>query len=253
MVTRNDVINRLKPFVMHHKKVLTAWEGGSAATKSVDRYSDLDLMIVAEAKAVETIFSSVEALFLEHYGIQESMRLPEPTWHGFAQKFYLLKATEPWFYVDLCVLTPASEDTFTAPDRHGNGVVWKDTINFIDTKPTPPETIQKRAKMHYMRATKGTFVLRLEIEKALHRNHYLDAYHFTYSFVMRCLVPLMNIEHRIAKVDFGVRYISHDYTKEDYQLIKSFMEVSTIEALKAITARLFKRYETLKKAYQHFM
>ncbi len=248
MHTRDSVIETLKPFLIEHPQVLVAWEGGSAANDAIDAYSDLDVMIVAEEGDTDTLFAEIETCLREHFGIREAMRLPEPAWHGFAQTFYALRDTEPWFYVDLCILPPKPEDPFTASDRHGNVVIWKDTLGFIDHRPTPREIVEKRARTFYVRATQDTFVLRAEVDKALRRNRYLDAYHFMYAFIMRCLIPLMNIEHRIEKVDFGMRYAERDYAAEDSDLLLRFFAVSNLEALKNLAEEIFSRYEHLKKA-----
>ncbi len=251
MKTRNDVVKILKTFIVEHSKVLCAWEGGSAATDDVDAFSDLDVMVVVEEKNVDRLFKDVDALFEKHFGVREAMRVEEPAWHGFSQKFYDLENTEPWFYVDFCVLPKTIEDPFTASDRHGEMMVWKDAIDFIDNTPTAKETIQKRAKAYYARATKGNFVLRKEIDKAFRRGRYLDAYHFLYSFLMRSLAPLLNIEHRVAKVDFGLRYAKRDYSLEDYGMVLRFFQASDIEELKDVAEGLFARYEELKKLHAH--
>ncbi len=250
MKNRDDVIVKLKPFLTEHPKTLAVWEGGSAATNTLDAYSDLDILIVAEKHDTETLLNTIDAFFEKQFGVIESMRMPEPTWHGFAQKFYHLANTEPWLYVDLCVMPPTVDDGFTAPDRHGLGVVWKDTIDFIKPAPTPHEMIKQRAAAHYARATQGAFILRLEIEKAFRRKHYLDAYQFMHGFIMRHLVPLMNIEHRIAKVDFGIRYADRDYAPEDYQLLVRFFRASSLEALKGLSIELFNRFEALKAKHE---
>ena len=250
MNKRSDVIEKLKPFLIERKNILTIWEGGSAATKSLDPYSDLDLMLVAEQNDIETIYDEIDTFFYNHYGIIESLRMPEPAWHGFSQKFYYLDQTESYFYIDLCILPPHIKDRFTATDRHGVGVIWKDTINFINPKPSNQDEVNQRAKKFYNQTKEGAFVLRLEIEKALLRNNYLDSFHFMYSFMMRYLVPLLNIEHRIERVDFGIRYAEKDYTKEDLKLIFSFLKASDLKTLKLVKQVMFKRYEALKLKYQ---
>ncbi len=249
MYKRDDVIGLLKPFLVNNPKVLCVWEAGSAATNTLDKYSDLDIMIVAKKRDIESLFQAIDDFLDNHFEIRESMRLKEPTWHGFAQKFYDLKRTESWFYIDLCLLPPTTKEPFTSPDRHGRGLIWKDSINFVHHEVTPREETLSRAKDYYQNATEGMFVTRLEIDKALRRNQYLDAYHFMYSFVMRALVPLMNIEHRMVKVDFGIRYANRDYHKDDYALLLSFFSTSNLETLKTVSKEIFSRYETLKKKH----
>ncbi len=130
------------------------------------------------------------------------------------------------------------KDPFTASDRHGKGVVWKDKTGFIHNESTPSEDIEKRA-------SEGSFVLCKEIEKVFIRKKYLDAYHFIYGYMMRHIVPLMNIEHRIERVDFGVRYAVREYSESDYALLMRFFKASTLDELRDVYSGLQARYNEL--------
>ncbi len=249
MYKREDVVRLLKPFLIQNQNIYAIWEGGSAATNHLDTYSDLDIMMATDEAYIETLFKEIDCFFDEKFGILESLRMPEPSWHGFSQKFYKLDKTESWFYIDLCILPNTIQDSFTAQDRHGMSVVWKDERDFINNEPTSVQDINVLAKEAYERAVQFNFVSRLEIEKALYRNHFIDAYQSMLVFVMRHLAPLLNIEHRKAKADFGLRYADRDYSESDYALILRFFSCSKIEELKPLFGELFARYETLKEKY----
>ena len=249
MYTREDLIKQLKPYLLNNPDITTIWEGGSAATNTVDAYSDLDLMIVTEKANIESLFIAIESFLNKHFGIDEKFRVPEPAWHGFSQCFYHLETTEPWVYIDLCILPTTIKDRFTAIDRHGEITAWKDTIQFIENIPTPQKDIKQKAKRFYQNATSGEFVLRLEIDKAVRRENYIDAYNFMYAYLMRHLIPLMNIEHRIEKVDFGMRYAKRDYSASDYTVIQSFFKASSINELEKVFKLILSRFESLKTKY----
>ena len=251
MLKRSEVIDIIKPFIVNRDDVMAVWEGGSAATNTLDAYSDLDLMVVVEDHAVEDVMQAMDAFLSKSFGIAQSYRVPEPAWHGFSQTFYQLNQTPAWFYLDFCVLPQSINDPFTAPDRHGVGLVWVDKAAFIKREPTPKKMVEKRAKAAYERATGALFVMTIELEKAFLREHYLDAYHGLYAFMMRSLVPLLNLHTRKAQVDFGLRYAERVYASEDLALIESFFKASDFDALKTIKSQMFARFEALKPIFDH--
>lgn len=252
MKTRQNLIDLLKPLLMQDERVLTVWEGGSAATSQLDAFSDLDLMVVANKKDIESLFEVIEKQLDFNFGMKDRYRMPEPAWHGFSQCFYQFEKTEPWLYLDLCLLPEDLEDRFTACDRHGMIEPWKDTIGFIDNRPTAEDTIERRAMTYYQKAITGEFVLRLEIDKALRREHVLDATHFLHSYLMRHLAPLLNLKHRKAKVDFGIRYAKQAYPIEDYTFIETFFQAGTVAQLRVVAATFFERFETLKMQFEQY-
>ena len=249
MLSREDIVKVLKPYVMEHPNVLVAWEGGSAATNHIDAYSDVDLMIVANKDDIETLFKDFDQFLNREFGITEKYRMKEPAWHGFSQCFYHLETTEPWLYIDLCILPKDIEDRFIAKERHGEIVAWKDTIDFVNDTELPQENIDQRVRNYYRNATESEFILRLEIDKAFRREKFIDAYSFMQSYLMRHLAPLMNIEHRPERVDFGLRYADREYSTSDYTLIVSFYKASSLNELEKVFKLMHSRYETLRTQF----
>lgn len=248
MNSRDLVIDIIKPILMNHDHILTIWEGGSKATKRLDEYSDLDLMMVTEKEDTLKIYELLEDVLDNHFGIQSVYKVKEPAWHGFSQRFYQLKKTEPYFYLDVCILYPEIKDKFTAVDRHGEAYVWKDTIDFIDPTPTSKKEVISKAKAFYENAIISEFVLYNEATKALLRNHYLDAYPMVNAYLMRHLVPLLNIHYRIEQVDFGLRYADRFYNQEDLKMIEAFYKAQSIDDLKDNFTAFKARFETLKQS-----
>jgi len=124
MKTREQVAEEIKSLLIKDKKVIAAWEGGSAATGFMDKYSDLDLAVVCEDDAVEAVYAKLEKLIEKNYGIERKYRVPEPAWHGFSQCFYKVGNVPELYYLDIAVIKRSIPDKFTEKDRHGDSVVW---------------------------------------------------------------------------------------------------------------------------------
>jgi hypothetical protein len=61
------------------------WEGGAAAFKRVDQWSDIDLQVdVADDRVADT-FAVIEKTLTKLSPIGLKYALPSPTWHGHAR------------------------------------------------------------------------------------------------------------------------------------------------------------------------
>ena len=246
MKHRADIIATLKPLFFEMDQVIAVWEAGSKATGYVDEYSDLDVYITVSDDGVEQTFTKLDELFSNRYGIIRKYRLNEPTWHGGSQCFYQLKYGPDYFYLDIAVFKLSNPNKFMEKDRHGIADVWFEKQPVYDDTPTPSEVIIAKNKAFFNAIIASDFLTMLEVEKAIYRHQYLDAYPFYYSFIARNVVGLLNLIYRPEKYDFGMRYIARTYDEKDKQLITQALGVKTIEELKYQYGKLKVRYEEAK-------
>lgn len=247
MVLRSDVVRGLKRLLEKQQFVVAAWEGGSAATKKLDEYSDLDVLIVCEDDSVERVFDMLEYHLENAYGIMRKYRVPEPTWHNFSQSFYQIKNTSELFYLDIAVIKKSIPDKFTDPLRHGEGVFWFMKKDVFDESVDTMDDVNKRCKKFYKQATESDFLMILETKKALVRGRFVEAFPMYYGFIVRHLAVMLNLKNRKEKVDFNLRYISRDYNEEDLMLIDKALKVSTIDEMKEMFFQLLDEYLDLKE------
>mgnify|MGYP000521895266 CR=1 FL=1 len=248
MVKRKDVVLGLKSVLEEQEYVYAAWEGGSAATKKLDEYSDLDVMIVCKDDFVEEVLSLLDDHLEYTYGVKRKYRVPEPTWHGFSQVFYQIKGSEPLFYLDLAVIKESIPDKFTDVSRHGEGVFWFLKKDIFAEKNEQIEDVIERCKVFYKRATESDFLLILETQKAIARGVFVEAFPMYYGFIVRHLAVLLNLKHRKEKVDFNLRYLSRDYDAEDVDLVDKALKVSSMDEMEELFTKLLDYYEELKES-----
>lgn len=253
MKHREMIITALRPLLENMDCVIAAWEGGSKATGFVDEYSDIDLYIIVEDESVESVFESLDALLQDKFGILRKFRLPEPNWHGGSQTFYHLDIEPRYFYLDIAVFKKSNPNKFMERDRHGVADVWFDKQNIYDDTPTPKDIIKKQNKAFYQSIVNSDFITILEVEKAIHRQNYLDAYPFYYSLLARNVIGLLNLKYRPEKFDFGMRYISRTYNKDDLKLIRDALGVTNITQLADNFEKLKLRYQALRIELQDIL
>jgi len=245
--TRDQICSELKELFINQIEIIAVWEGGSAATGYLDEYSDLDLAVVCEDEAVESVFNLLENFLSEQYGIIRQFRMPEPTWHGFSQAFYLIDQVAELFYLDIGVLKKSLPDKFTESDRHGESVVWFEKEKIIDATPTPADKVKAKCAHFFKMATQADFIAVLEIRKAIARQLFSEAFPVYLQFISRNLGVLLNIKYRPAKVDFGLRYAYRDYQKADAELIENLFKVNSVKEVDKKFQIALQRYAELKE------
>lgn len=191
--------------------VLAIWEGGSAATGYLDEYSDLDLAMVVEDGSVESAFDLFEDYLQEVYGILHRLRLPEPAWHGHSQCFYFIGGCPHLFYIDFLVEKLSSEERLLEIDRHGHARVWLDRGGIISPCTSDEKDLTAR-RDRFLEMIRASFPLVVtEIRKQIARGRPIDAASQYHRFVTARLAGLLNIVHRPAQFDFGIRYAERAY------------------------------------------
>lgn len=186
------------------------FEGGSAATGRADRFSDVDLCVVADATLNDALFAAIEAALGSVARICHTWRVADSAWGpGFAQRFYLLDPAPPFFFVDCSVLVPATASQFLERERHGEALVYFDRNATL--KPTPLERapLAARVRRRFEQIQACWPVYEILVRKELARGRALDAHAF-YATVLRLLVELVGMRYRPERFDFGWRYLHHD-------------------------------------------
>ncbi len=247
MININQLKELMHQKLLHNDQVISVWEGGSKATGFDDEYSDLDLMVIVRDDFVESAFTLIEDTIKSMTKIIQKYRVPEPSWHGFSQAFYLLEDVGPYFYIDLAIVKSSVPDKFTVKKRHGERFIWfeKELIQSLDVE--DDLTVYKRAQKVFKQATQIDFIFQKEIIKNIDRNRFTEAFPFFFRFLSNQFAVMLNLKYRIDKVDFSLRYSYRDYPKDVQKLIEQAMKVSSIEELKSVYLEINQMYELLKQ------
>jgi predicted nucleotidyltransferase len=247
MKTREEIKEELKSLLEKDKKIIAAWEGGSAATGFLDDYSDLDLAIVCEDDAVEAVFKKLEKHIEKNFGIEKRYRMPEPAWHGFSQCFYKVGNVPELYYLDIAVIKRSIPDKFTERDRHGDSIVWFEKEKMIDPAPTPKEKVIEKGKKFFRHIADSDFLMQIELKKALARKNFTEAFQSYYRLIGANLGILLNLKYRPCKVDFGMRYAYRDFPKKEVDLLTDSYKIGSIEDIEKKSKKVLKRIAELKK------
>ena len=241
---RKEIIAELKNLLKSNDAVFTVWEGGSAATGYLDDLSDLDLGVICKDDAVEEVFEQIEKYLENKYGIETRFRMPEPTWHGHSQCFYILKNSPPLFYVDLLIEKLSAKNRFMESDRHGNSQIWFDKKSLMDPTPTPEEEIREKGKKIYKNIKESFPFLIMDAQKQIFRKNKIDAFDLYFRILSRLGVAL-NLKYRPHKYDFGLRYLYHDYPEYELKFLEDLLFVEEFNQLQPKLDIAVKRFNEL--------
>jgi len=210
---------------------IAGWEGGSAANKRSDEYSDVDLVIAVKTGKTEESLTKIEKKLNEKFNIINKWRVPSPTWHGHGQCFFMLADTPPYFFLDIVVMEEGAKQKFLETERHGHAVVFFDKENFIKlaSADTKEFHVKRNERLNSIEASFPFF--KQLVLKEITRKRPIDAMAF-YRSLTNLLVELLGMKYRPFRYDFGLRYAHVDFPAKESLELERFLFVTGIEDMK---------------------
>lgn len=246
--TRQAQIDALRDALTGLPTALAAWEAGSAAFGADDAMSDVDVAVVSADK--DAVFAAAEAALERLAPIALRYHVPEPAWHGFSQRFYLLEGASRFHMVDLSVQPPDSQDPFLDPARHGRPKVWFDRGTHTVPPASVPAALEARLRARVPVLAAWFALTQPIVEKEILRGRGIDAVSFYHGLTLRPLVELLRIVHAPARHDFGLRYLLRDLPPDVYGELEPLVFVADLPDLAAKHARAGKWFERIRAAWE---
>jgi hypothetical protein len=237
-ITRERLVEDLGAALRGDDRVRAAWLGGSEATGRTDRFSDLDVVCLAEDDAVEAVFDLARAALERLSPIDLQWRVPSPTWHGHEQVFMRLRDVDPHLMIDLVVMkrsAPAST-RFMESERHGRPRVLldRDGVAIPEPMDRPAHQARLRARLERLRLTFPLF--QPLVSRAVERRHPCDAACFYNQLTLLPTVEVLRMVHCPDRFDFGMRYLFDDLPPEVYRRICALALPGGLDAIAACRA-----------------
>lgn len=206
------------------------FEGGSAATGRADRFSDIDLCLVAESSLNDALFEAIERTLAGVATITHTWKVADPPWPGFAQRLYVLEPAPRFFLVDCCLLEPATAMQFLERERHGEALVYFDRGGTLRPASLDRSAFAARVRRRFDQVQSAWPIYMTLVAKELARRRPLDAHAF-YSSALRLLIELVGMRYRPERFDFGWRYLHHDVPPELQADLQRWLYVGSPESI----------------------
>ena len=246
-VTRHQILTRLQTVLEPQDDICAMWEGGSAARGEADQWSDIDAVVVCEEGAVAEVFEVVEAALERLSPIDLTWQVPEPTWHGHAQRFYRLEEAPEYLLVDLVVMKRGTEKRFLVAERHGQPVVLFDKTGLVEPAEFDADGFRAQAAAELTDLKVRFEMLQCLVDKELQRGRPLDAMNYYLGCTLAPLIKALGMRYRPTRYDFGRRYTREDFPTDVADELEALHFVCDADDLVAKRARAEKMFwETIK-------
>lgn len=212
----------LEPLPFVHALV----EGGAAAWRRIDAWSDIDLNVfVAEEKIDETFMVVEESLrslspiaqtFVAH-GPSEEM--------GMQQKFYRLEHASPFLIVDLAVLTSVAKEKFLQPEIHGDNIVYFDKTGVTRVPPLDREQFDRKLQERLTTLKGQTEMFHVFVEKEMNRGNLIEAIADYRAYVVGPLLEVLRMKHAPLHYPFRTRYVHYEVPQDVVKRIQDLLFV----------------------------
>ena len=231
LIAREEIIRHLVATFEPLGMVYAMWEGGAAANNRIDEWSDIDLQLDVADDFADAAMQLAETALLELSSIARKYIIPQPSWHGHLQTFFLLANTSPFLLIDLVVIKNSHPNKFIETEIHGHPVVHFDKKHVVVPAPLDVDEMAERI-LDRLESLKSSFeMFQVLTEKEINRGNFIEAISFYYSFTLRPLIEALRIIYKPWQYNFYTRYIYYDFPPEIIKTLESLYCVDNPEHL----------------------
>lgn len=228
-LTRNQILSKLNKVYEPEAYIHAVWEAGSAAFDRIDEWSDIDLHVVVEDDHVEDVFQITEAALEKLSTIDLIFEVPQPTWHGHAQKFYRLKDAPEYLQVDLAVMKFSNQNRFLEAELHGEAQILFDRSGVVNSLPLDRDELKRKLAVRLVSMRNQFDMFQILVRKEVYRRQAIDALAYYHALTIRPLVELLRIKYQPERYQFSLRYLYYDLPEEIAKRIEKLVFVRDID------------------------
>lgn len=230
-LTRGKIIQTIVDALEPLDYVYAFYEGGAAAFARIDKWSDLDLYVVAKAAKQKEAFSVVEKALESISPIAQEYEVTGQPWPGVSQAFYKLKKASEYLIVDLAVLNLNSPEKFLVPEIHGNVIFHINKSGRLRIPKLKKIAFLKKIENRMERLQARFDMFSSFVQKEINRGNYLEALDLYYSLILASLIEVLRIEHGPLHYDFRMRYVYHELPSEVIKELERLYSVKDVSDL----------------------
>lgn len=221
-LNRDIVVRTLVSALEPHDFVHACYEGGAAAFKRVDQWSDIDMYIVVDEGRVDETFRIVENALKSLSAIRRKYQPARLPWPDVWQAFYKLEDASEYLLIDLVILKPASPEKFLEPKTHGDALFHFNKSNSVKAPQLDEVALVGKLSERLERLKARFDIFNIFVQKEINRANYLEAIDLYYTLTIASLVEGLRMKYSPVHYEFKMHYIQYelpaDTTKKLEQL-----------------------------------
>lgn len=209
-VSRAAILGKLTEVLEPLEYVHALWEGGAAAFRRVDAWSDIDVYVLVDDAKVPDTFRVIDHALGELSSIQLKYEVPWPESSGISQAFYRLRNTDEYLLVDLAVLRLSAPDKYLERELHGEAVFHFNkgnatVIPTLDRESFVMRLLQRRDRLRERLTLFGPFV-----QKEINRENWIEAVDAYRVILLDSLLEFLRMKYNPAHYTFRTRYVHYE-------------------------------------------
>jgi predicted nucleotidyltransferase len=209
-ITREEILNCLIEALNPLNYVYAAWQGGSAAFKRVDQWSDIDIIVDVKDDKIMDLFNVLDISLESLAKIENSYGGPQSLSPGAYQKVYKLQGTSKFMVIEICAVKHTSTEKLLSKEIHGDILVLFDKCNVTQVTPINKIEFAKTLRTRIEKVDSLFNMYQFLIEKELNRQNYIEAISFYQNFSLGLLLEMLRIKYKPYRYNFKTRYIYYD-------------------------------------------
>lgn len=231
VLTRETIVEKLTETLAPLDYVAAFWEGGAAASRRLDPWSDIDLYVVVDDAKIPEAFEAIEKALRALSPIRQKYEVPHPPEPGIAQAFYRLERASEFLLVDLAILKRSAPDKYLEREIHGEAVfhINRDgavVIPPLDADAFVAKLLERKERLRARLELFGPFV-----QKEIHRGNWLEVLDLYRVLVLGSLIEVLRMRHRPAHYAFGMRYVHSELPADAVRRLERLAFVRDAEDL----------------------
>lgn len=207
-------------------------EGGAAAWRRIDAWSDIDLNVFVDEGTFEETFRAVEDALLTVGPIEHTVVAHGPSETGMQQRFYRLRGASPFLLVDLAVLDNTATEKYLQPEIHGEGVVYFDRTGVTKVPPLDRAQFDRKLRERLETLRGETEMFHVFVEKEMNRGNLIEAISYYRAYVVNSLLEVLRMKHGPLHHAFRTRYVHYELPRGVSERLQEFLFVRDQEDLR---------------------
>ncbi|WP_346935489.1 hypothetical protein [Clostridium sp.] len=231
-ITREEILNCLIRALKPLNYVYAAWQGGSAAFKRVDVWSDIDVVVDVEDDKIKDMFNVLDISLESLAKIENSYGGTQSLSPGAYQKVYKLHGTSKFMVIEICAVKHTSTEKLLNKEVHGDILVLFDKCNVAQATPMNKIEFAKTLRTRIENVDSLFNMYQFLIEKELNRHNYIEAISFYQSFSLGLLLEMLRIKYKPYRYNFKTRYVYYDFPEDVVKRLHNFYFIKDGEELR---------------------
>ena len=207
---RETIMKRLAEGLQPIDFIHAFWEGGAAAYRRLDDWSDIDAYVMVDDGKVEEAFSAIEEVLRATSGIKQKYGVGGTQWPGLFQAFYKLENASEFLLIDLVVITQSASERLLEPEIHGEAVFYFNKLGSVVVPRLDKKAIEERVRNRIKRLKDRNEMFNIFVQKEINRGNWIEEVDLYKAVVLDSLVEALRMEHYPLHYDFKTRYVHRE-------------------------------------------